>query len=121
MIIIAAEKQYENKVKKYLEERECWLVKFFANSYTKSGIPDLLVCADGWFLGIELKAPKGKPSALQIYNLRRIDEAGGFAILLYPDQWELFKTFVDALIAKDMQSATHNYSILKGRWLDKCK
>lgn len=117
MIIIAAEKNFENKVKKFLEEQGCWFVKYWAGSaYTKSGIPDLLVCINGHFVGIELKAPNGKPTALQIHNLKKIDEACGYAVLLYPDQWELFKNFVDCLMYEDVENAVYNYKLLKGRW-----
>lgn len=34
-----SEKAFENKIKKYLNDKGCWNVKFFANSFTRSGIP----------------------------------------------------------------------------------
>lgn len=116
---MAAEKNFENKVKKFLEEKNCWFLKYWGGAaYTKSGIPDLLVCCNGFFLGVEIKAPKGKPSPLQIYNLKQIHEAGGLAILLYPDNFTLFQNMVDCLIAGDYENAIYNYEILKGRWSD---
>ena len=90
----AAEKTFENKVKKFLESQGAWYVKFFANSYTKSGIPDILACINGYFVGIEVKAQNGKPSELQLYNVRKIREAGGFAMVLYPSGFNEFKEFV---------------------------
>ena len=117
MIFIAAEKNFENRVKKFLEEKNCWFLKYWGGAaYTKAGIPDLLVCCNGRFLGVEIKAPNGKPSPLQIYNLKKIDEAGGFGVLLYPNEWELFKNFVDCLIEKDFENASYNYELLKKRW-----
>ena len=114
---MAAEKNYENKVKKYLEENGAYFIKYWAGAaYTKSGIPDILACVNGHFLGIELKAPNGKPSPLQIHNLKKIDEAGGYAILLYPNQWEVFKNFVESILNNDIENETHNYKLLKGRW-----
>jgi len=62
-------------------------------NYTKSGIPDILVSSDGCFVGIEVKAPNGKPTLLQLYNLRKIRESGGYGILLYPKDFEEFKVF----------------------------
>lgn len=116
---MAAEKNFENKVKKFLEEKNCWFLKYWSGAaYTKSGIPDLLVCCNGFFLGVEIKAPKGKPSPLQIHNLKQIHEAGGLAILLYPDNFTLFQNMVDCLIAGDYENAIYNYEILKGRWSD---
>ena len=85
-------------------------------AFTKAGIPDLLVCCNGRFLGVEIKAPNGRPSPLQLYNLREIDKSGGFGVLLYPNQWELFKNFVDCLLQEDFENANYNYELLKKRW-----
>lgn len=91
---MAAEKNFEEKVKKYLDERNDWYLKYWGGGgFTKSGIPDLLVCDCGRFLGIELKANNGKPSLLQLHNLKKIREAGGIGVLLYPKEFELFKKF----------------------------
>lgn len=84
-------------MKKFLEENGAWFVKFFANSYTKSGIPDVLACVNGYFVGIEVKAQNGKPSELQLYNVRKIREAGGFAMVLYPSGFDTFKEFITEL------------------------
>ena len=82
----------------------------------KQAFPDILVCCNGYFLGIELKAPNGKASPLQIHNLKKIDEAGGYGILLYPNQFELFKNFVDCIKCGDVGNTTYNYDVLKRRW-----
>ena len=114
---MAAEKNFENKIKGFLKDHGCWFLKYWGGAaYTKSGIPDILVCCDGFFLGIEVKAPHGKPSELQLYNLRKIDEAGGFGILLYPKDFDLFKNFMDCILQNDFENARYNYKILKGRW-----
>lgn len=95
---MAQEKVYENKIKKYIEDNDGWQIKYFANRMTKSGIPDILACINGYFLAIEVKAEHGKPSKLQKYHRDRIIEAEGFAIILYPQDWGLFKQLIDALI-----------------------
>ena len=94
---MAAEKNFENKVKKFLEDEGCWYVKYFANRMTKSGIPDLLACVNGYFVAIELKAPNGKPSELQKYHQKKIREAGGISIILYPEGFEDFKEYIEFL------------------------
>ena len=95
---MAAEKNFENRLKKFLESEGCWFVKFFANAYTKSGIPDLLVCCNGYFVAVEVKAPNGKPSELQKYNIKRINsEAHGFGVILYPDDFDDFKNMIEFL------------------------
>lgn len=97
---MAAEKNFENRVKKYLEEKDCWYIKYWGGAaYTKAGVPDLLVCCNGRFLGVELKAPNGKPSDLQLYNLRKIKEAGGFGCLLYPKHFEQFRELIERVQA----------------------
>lgn len=59
-----------------------------------------MVCCNGYFLGVELKGPKGKPSALQLYNIEEIKKAGGIAMVLYPKDFEDFKTLIYNLLAK---------------------
>lgn len=91
---MAAEKNFEDKVKAYMKEYGAWFLKYWGGAaYTKSGIPDLLVSSDGRFMGIELKAQNGKPELLQLYHLRKIRESGGYGILLYPKDFEQFKRF----------------------------
>lgn len=92
---MAQEKQFENKVKAYLKEQGCWVLKTWSNGIQREGIPDLLVCCNGYFLGIELKAADGKPSALQEWNIDQINKAGGIGIILYPHMFDEFKTFVE--------------------------
>jgi hypothetical protein len=94
----AQEKTFENKIKKYLKDHNCWHVKYFANMFTKSGIPDILACVNGYFVAIEVKAEKGEPSELQLWNQNKIRESGGIDIILYPSQWEDFKLLINDLI-----------------------
>ena len=89
------EKTYENRVKEYLNDQGCWVLKTWSNGVQREGVPDLLVCCNGYFMGIELKNETGKPSALQLWNIERIRAAGGIAIVLYPDQFEDFKTLIN--------------------------
>lgn len=97
---MAGEKNFEEKIKRYLESKNCWFVKFFANRMTKVGVPDLLACVNGFFVAIEVKASNGRPSELQLYNRRKIRESGGISIILYPEQFEDFKLLIDDLIER---------------------
>lgn len=100
------EKQFENKVKQYLKEQDCWFIKYWGGGgYTKSGIPDLLVCCNGYFLGVEIKAENGRPSDLQRYHLAQITKSGGFGILLYPADFDNFKTLI-----KELKGENHGKS-----------
>jgi Holliday junction resolvase len=92
---MAAEKQFETKVKKFLKDQGCWFLKYWAGAaYTKTGIPDLLICCNGCFLGVELKAPNGKPSELQLWNIEQIKKAGGIGLVLYPKDFDSFKELI---------------------------
>ena len=94
---MAKEKQFETKIKKYLSDNGIFHVKFFANSMTKKGIPDVLACVNGYFVAIEVKAQNGRPSELQLYQCRKIWDAGGFAFILYPSGFDCFKAFIEDL------------------------
>lgn len=95
---MAGEKNYENKIKAFLDKRGCWYVKFFANAYTKRGVPDILACVNGYFVAIEVKSARGKPSELQVWNRDKIRSCGGISIILYPDRFEEFKELIDGLM-----------------------
>lgn len=96
---MAAEKVFENKIKKYLKDHGAYFLKYWAGAqFTKSGVPDILACVNGYFVGIEVKAQNGKPSELQLYNIRQIRKAGGLAYVIYPSGWERFKEIIDDLL-----------------------
>lgn len=114
---MAEEKNFENKIKRFIEAMGGWQVKYFANAYTKVGIPDILSCVNGNFIAVEVKASKGVPSPMQIHHLKQIDEAHGYAILLYPDMYEIFKKFLKKLCFDDVGEANRTYyQELRPRW-----
>lgn len=53
--------------------------------YGRAGIPDIIACVRGRFLGIECKAGYNKPTALQEKELRDIGVAKGIAIVVRED------------------------------------
>jgi hypothetical protein len=59
------------------------------------GVPDFLCCLNGWFVALELKrSRRAKVQDLQLYYLTRITNAGGFGILVYPENWEQVYKFL---------------------------
>lgn len=91
------EKQFENQVKAFLKEQGCWFLKTWSNGVQRQGVPDLLVCCNGYFVGVELKNETGKPSPLQLWNIENIREVGGFAFVLYPSGFDKFEEFIREL------------------------
>lgn len=75
------EKTIENQIKKWLEQHGYWWMKVHGDIYQKSGVPDILACINGKFVGIEVKRPGGKTSALQDYNIEQIRASGGVAFV----------------------------------------
>lgn len=95
---MAQEKNYENKIKKFLKSQGAWFIKYWAGApFTKSGIPDILACVGGYFVGIEVKAQEGVVSEIQKYNIKQIRNAGGFSFALYPSGYDQFQKFVEDL------------------------
>lgn len=80
---MATEQQIQSKMTKYLESQGAYAVKVVAAS--KSGVPDILACYRGRFLGIEVKTPRtqGNTSKLQDYNLEIIEEAEGYSLVAW--------------------------------------
>lgn len=110
---MAQEKSFENRLKAYLENRGSWYIKYWAGSkFTKSGIPDILVCDNGDFLAIEVKAKRGKPTLLQLITLKKIRESGGYGLLLYPQDFSYFKEFMDN---KHIRNEFYLYNLEKQR------
>lgn len=117
---MAAEKQFENKIKKFLDEKGAWYIKYWAGvPYTKAGVPDILACVEGNFLGIEVKAERGKPELLQLRCLQKIHDAGGYALLLYPEDFEGFCMLIKMMRAHSEQiNLWTAYLALSKKWKD---
>ena len=66
----------EAKVKKkavqVLKELSAYYFYPVTGGYGRSGVPDIVVCYKGLFIGIECKAGKNKPTPLQEKNLDEI-------------------------------------------------
>jgi uncharacterized membrane-anchored protein len=99
---MAAEKQFENKIKVFLNTLpNTWYFKHWAGPYSKVGIPDIIACVNGRFVGIEVKAANGHPSELQKRTVRLIQQANGIAYILYPKDFKNFKKDMRKLIGGD--------------------
>ena len=87
------EQDIQKKIIAYLEELGAYVVKVV--SATKAGVPDLLVCYEGKFIAIEVKKPetRNNVSALQSYNLSKIENAGGYSLVAW--SVEMVKEFLE--------------------------
>ena len=76
----------EGKVKKKVVDilKAAGAYYFFpaTGGFGRSGVPDIVVCLKGQFIGIECKAGSNKPTALQENELKKIQDAGGNAFVV---------------------------------------
>lgn len=98
---MADEKAFETKVKTYLASKKIWTLKTWGGGFQRSGVPDLLVCCRGRFIGLELKADGGVASPLQLKNLIDVYNSGGIAGLLYPNDIGQIYELITAIEAGD--------------------
>lgn len=108
---MAAEKNFETQLKKWLESEgiyplgtprqdmiaaPCgyWEKRWGGGKYVKAGMPDMHIVVNGISLEVELKAPRGKPSELQIQKLNQIDDADCIALVLFPKDFEKFQRLI---------------------------
>lgn len=108
------EKKVKDKVKKLLTEVGAYYFMPATGGYGKSGVPDLVACIGGKFVGIECKAGKGKPTGLQEKNLMDISSAGGYAIAVNENGIETLKTFLNVLQKQEEKSIGAFFDLLKG-------
>lgn len=76
----------ENKVKRdvrrILDEHGAYYFFPATGGYGKSGVPDIIICYKGRFIGVECKAGQNQPTALQLREINAINEHGGQAIVV---------------------------------------
>ena len=81
------ETKFKNKVIACLKELDhIWILK--TQMVAIRGVPDLLLCVRGKLVAWELKVGKNKATPLQEYNLKRIRDAGGIAVVVTPDNFD---------------------------------
>jgi hypothetical protein len=85
-------------VKKILTEMGAYHFSPVTGGYGKSGVPDICGCLNGYFFGIECKAGRGKTTALQERELKKISTAGGYALVVNETGLETLKEDLQRLI-----------------------
>jgi len=75
------EKKVKQNVVSVLTELDAYYFYPATGGYGRSGIPDIVACLGGRFIGIECKAGNKKPTPLQARELQAVKDSGGIAIL----------------------------------------
>ena len=77
----AHERNIQASIIRVLTEAGAWYTKIHQEGHGRKGIPDLIACYRGVFLGIEVKTPDGRPTGPQVVELNGIRDAGGIGII----------------------------------------
>ena len=91
------EKTFQSKLIKLIEKNNGYVVKFNASAISKIGVPDLLACINGKFVGLEVKKENGKPSEIQLWNIEQIKKSGGIAMVVKPSDYENIEKLIKKL------------------------
>ena len=82
---MAPEAKVKAKVVKLLKEAGVYYFYASTHGFGRSGVPDLVCCMSGRFIGIECKAGKNKPTPLQEKEMAAIRDAGGTTLVVNED------------------------------------
>ena len=74
----------KKKVVEILKQYDAYYFYPVTGGFGASGVPDIIACYNGRFLGIEVKADAKKrvPTALQQKNLNQINATGGVGVVI---------------------------------------
>jgi hypothetical protein len=86
--MMTPEGKVKKRVKAILDEQQVYHFSPMQNGMGRAGIPDIVACHGGKFIGIECKAGDNKPTALQERELNRILNAGGEAFVINEENVE---------------------------------
>lgn len=99
------EKAVKAKVVAVLKDEDVYYFFPATHGYGRSGVPDIVACVNGLFVGIECKAGKNKPTALQVRELEAIRRAGGCALVVNEENWDMVRPLVHSLKATVIDGA----------------
>ena len=80
---MANESAFVVKIKQYLKSRGAYCEKIWGGGFQSAGIPDVIGCYRGRFIGIKAKVGNNKPSEIQKAKIKMIQKAGGYASVVW--------------------------------------
>ena len=91
------EKKVKIKVKSILDKVGAYHCMPATGGYGASGVPDIIACYKGNFIGIECKANGNKPTALQNKHLYNIKKAQGYSMVIDETDIDALELFLGTL------------------------
>lgn len=119
------EKSLETKIKDFLKTQKIYYFKTNGSIYGTVGLPDLVICINGKFIGIELKAKNNKASLQQLKNgIKILENNGIFAVI---DDYDCFmELFQDITMNRTeirnsykLEEIKNEYELLKNKKIKK--
>jgi len=81
---MAKETDYTAKILTELrKDKNFYAFKYVQSGFSRIGVPDLIICYKGLFIGAEVKMVGNDFSDQQVYNIMLINKAGGCGIGLW--------------------------------------
>lgn len=92
--MLTPEGKIKTRVKNMLDAQGAYYFMPTGIGYCRSGIPDIVACIAGNFIGIEVKAGNKQPTALQQRELEKIFRAGGTALCINADNIDTLPSYL---------------------------
>lgn len=75
------ETRLQRRIREALTKRfpNLFMFKVHGGPYQRAGVPDLIGCLEGKFIGLEVKVGKNDATALQAQTIEKIRQSGGTA------------------------------------------
>ena len=100
------EKKVKQKVCAKLKELGAYYFYASTGGYGASGVPDIVACYKGKFIGIECKANGNKATALQQKHLREISMQQGVSLIIDETNIEMLEYYVKGKRVMSLESKT---------------
>lgn len=92
------EKWVKAQVVKILKEVNAYYFYPVASGWMSSGVPDIVACYKGRFIGIECKAGKNTTSVLQDKNIAHIQQCDGIALVINEENLDDLRRTIDGMV-----------------------
>tara|TARA_R110002020_G_scaffold79165_6_gene198677 strand:- start:104 stop:520 length:417 start_codon:yes stop_codon:yes gene_type:complete len=96
---LTPEKKVKNQVVKLLKSHSIYYFFPATGGYGRSGVPDIVCCVSGQFVGIECKAGANPTTALQTRELEHIALADGLALVVNEDTIDALNSILEILMS----------------------
>jgi len=108
---VQPEAKLGHKIRDALEKRGAFVFKVHGGPMMMAGLPDLVVCYRGRYIGLEVKMPGNKPSPIQERVGSKIHSAlGEWGVVYSVEEAVNFLDSVDSRMRIEWSDTTHHSS-----------